>query len=49
MTPDSKAKIEIDNNVVTNVSKFKFLDSLVQRAPQMFNTENKWRHKNSAD
>ena len=29
MTPDSNAEIEIDNNVVPKVSKFKFLGSLV--------------------
>ena len=29
MTPDRKAEIEIDNNVVPKVSKFKFLGSLV--------------------
>ena len=29
ITPDSNAEIEIDNNVVTKVSKFKFLGSLV--------------------
>ena len=29
MTPDSNAEIEIDNNVVHKVSKFKFLGSLV--------------------
>ena len=29
MTPDSNAEIEIDNNVVPKVSKFKFLSSLV--------------------
>ena len=29
ITPDSKAEIEIDNNVVPKVSKFKFLGSLV--------------------
>ena len=29
MIPDSNAEIEIDNNVVPKVSKFKFLGSLV--------------------
>ena len=29
MTPDSNAEIEINNNVVPKVSKFKFLGSLV--------------------
>ena len=29
MTPDSKSEIEIDNNVVPKVSKFKFVGSLV--------------------
>ena len=39
MTPDSNAEIEIDNNVVPKVSKFKFMCSSVLTAPQRFNTE----------
>ena len=30
MTPDSKAEIEIDNNLIPKISKLKFLGSLVR-------------------
>ena len=38
MTPDSNAEIEIDNNVVPKVSKFKFLGSLVPDCSQTAGT-----------
>ena len=40
MTPDSNAEIEIDNNVVPKVSKFKFLGSLVIRLLLRCSTQN---------